>query len=149
VWSWILCVVYEDLSNWKCWMWWLRMVTNRNQQLKADSIRVLSLFRCETNRLIIPDTNGWWNHHNPDKPEFISLFVFVCVFVCVWARALKLDPHYLLPPRTQNVALNPNAELQNAHVFAFVKLLRRFLVQCRLLIGTIGTIKSPIHIGFY
>jgi len=142
VWSWILCVVFEDLSNWKKRMWWLRTATNRNQQLKADSIRVLSLFRCETNRLIIPDTNGWWNHHNPDKPEFMCLFMFVCV----WARALKLDPHYPLPPRTLNVALKPNAELQNAHVFAFVKLLRRFLVRCWLLIGTI---KSPIRSGLY
>lgn len=59
------------------------------------------------------------------------------VFVCVCARAWTFYPVYRLSPRTLNVALKLNADVQNAHVFAFVKFLRRFLIQCRLLVGTI------------
>ena len=51
----------------------------------------------------------------------LNLYVCVSVFVCVWVRALKLDPNYRLPPRTLMWPLKPNVDLQNAHVFAFVK----------------------------
>lgn len=54
--------------------------------------------------------------------------------MCVCA---KFEPNYGLPPRTVNVASKQNADVQNAHVFAFVKLLKQFLIQCRLLVDPI------------
>jgi len=63
---------------------------------------------------------------------YVCVCVCVCVFLCM--RSCKFDPNYQLSPRTLYVALQLNADVQNAHEFAFVKLVGQFLIQCRQLV---------------